>query len=290
MQYLVRPRLKKKLMERFLMIILQVNSDKEDAQSAMYQQGEKSAKGRGNVTIVRSGKKNKTRNDATNSVSDGGDGLVALNSYDNGEVSSKFFDNSNKVKVEIIPQVDNEMYSSSSSSTNTTYGLAAHNTSKSAEIWPSTHDDFRSGFRTIRSLEDVTTVSGNDGNSSDYMSVIRHSNDDYGSGNAYDKFISVHVKEEMADEEYDSEDTKSAASLTFKEEDEDKIVMIKEKKQLADIKNSLVLFSRIKFGLNLEFPLIEHRLLGYVLERSLYLRWLSLWYDLNTYSTNKKCC
>lgn len=198
----------------------------------MHQQGGKSVKGRGNVTIVRSCKKSKNRNDAAGSVSDSADGLAVLSAYDDGEVSSKFFDNSNKVKVEMIPQVDNEIYSTSSTSTaNAAYGLARN---KTAELWQSTHDDLHGGFRTIKSMEEA---SGNDGNSS---GVIRHSNNDCGGESAYDKYISVHVKEETVDEEYDSEDTKSAASLSFKEDDEDRSVTNKDKRQLANIKNSLV--------------------------------------------------
>lgn len=153
--------------------------------------------------------------------------LPPLNNFDNCELSSAFFDNSNKVKVEIIPQVDNDMYSS----TSTIYGDAKNNV---VEMWSSSPNEDGSNFRNARNIEEVatTTIESSD-KSPDYTSVIRHSSDDFGNSNSsYDKYISVHVKEEVckdnSGEEYDSEDTKSAASLTFREEDEDKLIIDEE--------------------------------------------------------------
>lgn len=147
--------------------------------------------------------------------------LTPLNNYDNCELSSTFFDNSNKVKVEIIPQVDNDMYSS----TSTIYGDSK---STVVEMWPSSSPPSSS-----RNMEEVSAGAENSAKSPDYTSVIRHSSDDYGNSNSsYDKYISVHVKEEICKDnsggEYDSEDTKSAASLTFREEDEDKLIIDEE--------------------------------------------------------------
>lgn len=156
--------------------------------------------------------------------------LPALNNYDNCELSNTFFDNSNKVKVEIIPQVDNDMYSSTSA----IYSSDSKN--NIVEMWPSSmsNEEGSSNFRNGRNIEEIaTTTIENSAKSPDYTSVIRHSSDDYGNSNSsYDKYISVHVKEEIckdnSGEEYDSEDTKSAASLTFREEDEDKLIIDEE--------------------------------------------------------------
>ncbi|XP_065218187.1 uncharacterized protein LOC135844028 isoform X2 [Planococcus citri] len=162
--------------------------------------------------------------------------LPTLNNYDSCEISNTFFDNSNKVKVEIIPQVDNDMYSSTSAIYS---GDSKHNV---VEMWPSSmsanEEGSSSNFRNGRNIEEIaTTTIESSAKSPDYTSVIRHSSDDYGNSNSsYDKYISVHVKEEIckenSGEEYDSEDTKSAASLTFREEDEDKLIIDEETMQV----------------------------------------------------------
>lgn len=180
--------------------------------------------------------KNKAGTCTDNSV-----GLPPLNSYDTCELSNTFFDNSNKVKVEIIPQVDNDMYSSGTA----IYGNVKNNV---VEMWESPPaEDSSSSFRTIKSIEDARAgvISENSASKSpEYAtSVIRHSSDDFGnSTSSYDKYISVHVKEEVCKdgngvEEYDSEDTKSAASLTFREEDEDKLIIDEETMEVKQFVN-----------------------------------------------------
>lgn len=156
------------------------------------------------------------------------------------ELSNTLFDSSNKVKVEIIPQVDNDVYSTAS------YGDLKSNV---VEMWSSSPTDevvaSSSGaiFRPIKSedAEAVANLESAEGKSSagDYGGVIRHSSDDFGANNSsFDKYISVHVKEEVCKDggdEYDSEDTKSAASLTFREEDEDKLIIDEETMEVKQI-------------------------------------------------------
>lgn len=115
------------------------------------------------------------------------------------------------------------------------------------EMWSSSPtEESSSGFQTIKSIEEanVGAISENSTSKSpDYRSVIRHSSDDYGnSSSSYDKYISVHVKEELCKddtggEEYDSEDTKSASSLTFREEDEDKLIIDEETMEVKQFVN-----------------------------------------------------
>lgn len=167
--------------------------------------------------------------------------LSSLTGY-SCELSNTLFDNSNKVKVEIIPQVDNDVYSS------TSYSDLKSNV---VEMWSSspTEDVVASSsgavFRPIKSedAEAVANLESAEGKSSgtDYGGVIRHSSDDFGPNNSsFDKYISVHMKEEVCKEggeEYDSEDTKSAASLTFREEDEDKLIIDEETMEVKQIVN-----------------------------------------------------
>lgn len=168
--------------------------------------------------------------------------LSSLTGY-SCELSNTLFDSSNKVKVEIIPQVDNDVYSSAN------YGDLKSNV---VEMWSSspTEDVVASSsgaiFRPIKSedAEAVANLESAEGKSSsagDYGGVIRHSSDDFGANNSsFDKYISVHVKEEVCKEggdEYDSEDTKSAASLTFREEDEDKLIIDEETMEVKQIVN-----------------------------------------------------
>lgn len=166
--------------------------------------------------------------------------LSSLGGY-SCELSNTLFDNSNKVKVEIMPQVDNDVYSSAG------YGHLKGNV---VEMWTSSPTDDAAaassssavGFRPLRS-EDAVAVANlesAEGKSTgvDYAGVIRHSSDDFGASNSsFDKYISVHVKEEVCKDEYDSEDTKSAASLTFREEDEDKLVIDEETMEVKQIVN-----------------------------------------------------
>lgn len=191
------------------------------------------------ATSAAKGKRTPSKNKA-DSYQEPADGLPSLNNYDNCELSNTFFDNSNKVKVEIIPQVDNDMYSTSGA----IYSDVKNNV---VEMWSSSPtEESSSGFRTIKSIEDARAAAMSENSASkspDYPSVIRHSSDDFGNSNSsYDKYISVHVKEEVCKddtggEEYDSEDTKSAASLTFREEDEDKLIIDEETMEVKQFVN-----------------------------------------------------
>ncbi len=210
----------------------------------------KSTKGRpSGTTSSAKGKQRAPGKSKADSYRDSSECLPTLNNYDSCELSNTFFDNSNKVKVEIIPQVDNDMYSSSAA----VYGEIKNNV---VEMWPqpSLNEESTSGFRTIKSIEDaaaaaaiavegsVEVADSSASKSPDYTSVIRHSSDDYGnSTSTYDKYISVHhlkddgSKEGNAGEEYDSEDTKSAASLTFREEDEERLIIDEETMEVKQL-------------------------------------------------------